>query len=163
MGWKANDRPVIPADGFARCHSSGATEAGPADRTSSARAVAVCHQLGYLGGILDRRAERIRIMVDEQVAVGISPADNVVHAAARAVFAVRGVPQTHPIDIARQDVEDGPDAIRTEVSKRAPDADEIDPKFRWEVRTENDDLAWPHRDGLIWPHFSSVVVGLDVA
>ena len=28
---------------------------------------------------------------------------------------------------------------------------------------ENDDLAWPHRDGLIWPHFSSVVVGLDVA
>jgi len=28
---------------------------------------------------------------------------------------------------------------------------------------ENDDLRWPHRDGLIWPHFSSVVVGLDVA
>jgi two-component system sensor histidine kinase KdpD len=28
---------------------------------------------------------------------------------------------------------------------------------------ENDDLAWPHRDGLIWPHFASVVVGLDVA
>ena len=28
---------------------------------------------------------------------------------------------------------------------------------------ENDDFAWPHRDGLIWPHFSSVVVGLDVA
>ena len=27
---------------------------------------------------------------------------------------------------------------------------------------ENDDLAWPHRDGLIWPHFSSVVVGVDV-
>jgi len=30
-------------------------------------------------------------------------------------------------------------------------------------KVENDDLAWPHRDGLIWPHFSSVVVGLDVA
>ena len=30
-------------------------------------------------------------------------------------------------------------------------------------RCENDDLRWPHRDGLIWPHFSSVVVGLDVA
>jgi hypothetical protein len=28
---------------------------------------------------------------------------------------------------------------------------------------ENDDFAWPHRDGLIWPHFASVVVGLDVA
>jgi hypothetical protein len=28
---------------------------------------------------------------------------------------------------------------------------------------ENDDFAWPHRDGLIWPHFSSVVVGVDVA
>ena len=28
---------------------------------------------------------------------------------------------------------------------------------------ENDDLAWPHRDGLNWPHFASVVVGLDVA
>jgi len=28
---------------------------------------------------------------------------------------------------------------------------------------ENDDFAWPHRDGLIWPHFSSVVVDLDVA
>jgi hypothetical protein len=27
---------------------------------------------------------------------------------------------------------------------------------------ENDDLQWPHRDGLIWPHFSSVVVGVDV-
>ncbi|MGH9100577.1 MAG: hypothetical protein ACRDV8_10165, partial [Acidimicrobiales bacterium] len=26
---------------------------------------------------------------------------------------------------------------------------------------ETDDFAWPHRDGLIWPHFSSVVVGLD--
>jgi hypothetical protein len=32
-----------------------------------------------------------------------------------------------------------------------------------EPRGENDDFAWPHRDGLIWPHFSSVVVGLDVA
>ena len=31
------------------------------------------------------------------------------------------------------------------------------------ARGENDDLRWPHRDGLIWPHFSSVVVGLDVA
>ena len=31
------------------------------------------------------------------------------------------------------------------------------------VAGENDDLRWPHRDGLIWPHFSSVVVGLDVA
>jgi len=31
------------------------------------------------------------------------------------------------------------------------------------VLIENDDLRWPHRDGLIWPHFSSVVVGLDVA
>jgi hypothetical protein len=31
------------------------------------------------------------------------------------------------------------------------------------VSDENDDLAWPHRDGLIWPHFASVVVGLDVA
>ena len=30
-------------------------------------------------------------------------------------------------------------------------------------RTENDDLRWPHRDGLIWPHFSSVVVDVDVA
>jgi hypothetical protein len=29
--------------------------------------------------------------------------------------------------------------------------------------TENDDLRWPHRDGLIWPHFSSVVVDVDVA
>ena len=28
---------------------------------------------------------------------------------------------------------------------------------------ENDDLRWPHRDGLIWPHFSSVVVDVDVA
>jgi hypothetical protein len=28
---------------------------------------------------------------------------------------------------------------------------------------ENDDFAWPHRDGLMWPHFSSVVVDLDVA
>ena len=28
---------------------------------------------------------------------------------------------------------------------------------------ENDDLQWPHRDGLNWPHFASVVVGLDVA
>jgi len=27
---------------------------------------------------------------------------------------------------------------------------------------ENDDLRWPHRDGLIWPYFSSVVVGVDV-
>jgi len=31
------------------------------------------------------------------------------------------------------------------------------------IRVENDDLRWPHRDGLIWPHFASVVVGLDVA
>jgi hypothetical protein len=31
------------------------------------------------------------------------------------------------------------------------------------TKIENDDLRWPHRDGLIWPHFSSVVVGLDVA
>jgi hypothetical protein len=35
---------------------------------------------------------------------------------------------------------------------------------KWGGKTfENDDLRWPHRDGLIWPHFSSVVVGLDVA
>jgi hypothetical protein len=31
------------------------------------------------------------------------------------------------------------------------------------VIAENDDLRWPHRDGLIWPHFSSVVVDVDVA
>ena len=34
---------------------------------------------------------------------------------------------------------------------------------RFRSPVENDDFAWPHRDGLIWPHFSSVVVGVDVA
>jgi hypothetical protein len=37
------------------------------------------------------------------------------------------------------------------------------PKHTAADQLENDDLRWPHRDGLIWPHFSSVVVGLDVA
>jgi hypothetical protein len=35
--------------------------------------------------------------------------------------------------------------------------------FTVNVSSENDDLRWPHRDGLIWPHFSSVVVDVDVA
>jgi AcrR family transcriptional regulator len=35
--------------------------------------------------------------------------------------------------------------------------------FTTKDQLENDDLRWPHRDGLIWPHFSSVVVDVDVA
>ena len=34
--------------------------------------------------------------------------------------------------------------------------------FNYARLRENDDLRWPHRDGLIWPHFASVVVGVDV-